>query len=353
MSLFNLTFSEILQRMLDNVSAKYDKREGSVIYDALAPTALEHQRMYIDMGVIENEMFPDTASREYLIRHAAQRGIEPKEATQAVWKAQAMPTSITIPIGTRFGTDTMTLRTIRNEGEGIYSLVCETAGSAGNDISGQLRTVDRVDGLQQMTLAELSEAGSDDETTEELRSRFLEYLKKPPTSGNKNEYYDWAMSVDGVGLAKVFGAGDSIDDETVAAGEVRVYLIDARKRAAGTELLTKAKTYIDSVRPIGASVNVLAASEKAINIKVQVTISGTTDLATLQASFKTAVNEYLQENAMDLKRVSVAKIGDLLFSIDGIEDYTGLTLNGEEKSTAIGDAEIAVIGTVEMEATPA
>ena len=40
-------YDTILQRMLDNVSSKVDKREGSIIYDAIAPCAAELAQMYI------------------------------------------------------------------------------------------------------------------------------------------------------------------------------------------------------------------------------------------------------------------------------------------------------------------
>ena len=38
-----LTFEAILERMLGRVDDSFDKREGSVIYDALAPAAVELQ----------------------------------------------------------------------------------------------------------------------------------------------------------------------------------------------------------------------------------------------------------------------------------------------------------------------
>ena len=69
-----ITYEIILKRMLDKVSDTIDKREGSVIYDALAPAALELQIMYIELDVILNESFGDTASRKYLIKRAAERG---------------------------------------------------------------------------------------------------------------------------------------------------------------------------------------------------------------------------------------------------------------------------------------
>lgn len=37
----NITYEVILNRMLDRVPDYMDKREGSVIYDAMAPAAVE------------------------------------------------------------------------------------------------------------------------------------------------------------------------------------------------------------------------------------------------------------------------------------------------------------------------
>ena len=61
----NVTYEEILERMLSRVPNNMDKREGAIIYDALAPAAVELQLMYIELDVILKETFADTASREY------------------------------------------------------------------------------------------------------------------------------------------------------------------------------------------------------------------------------------------------------------------------------------------------
>ena len=37
----HITFDVILERMMDRVPNNIDKREGSIIYDALAPAAVE------------------------------------------------------------------------------------------------------------------------------------------------------------------------------------------------------------------------------------------------------------------------------------------------------------------------
>lgn len=263
-----------------------------------------------------------------------------------------MPIDTSVPIGTRFNcADKINLRVIRSDGEGVYTLVCEDAGTGGNNLSGALTPINYVEGLDSMTLTELTEAASDVESTEDFRTRFLAYLQKPPTSGNKSEYYHWAVSVDGIGAAAVFGAGDAVDDETVPAGEVWVYLADSRKRAAGQELVSKVETYIDNVRPIGAKVAVSAAEELPINIKAKVVMRRTPDVATLQSNLKNAVSEYLESSPFELKRVSIAKIGDLIFDVVGADDYTELTLNGTAASVSIGDKQLARAGTVELEVT--
>ena len=44
----NISYEDILQRMLDRVPGTLDKREGSIIYDALAPAAMEFMAMYLE-----------------------------------------------------------------------------------------------------------------------------------------------------------------------------------------------------------------------------------------------------------------------------------------------------------------
>ena len=95
----SVTYDLILKRMLDAVPNDVDKREGSIIYDALAPAALELVNMYVQLDNVLNETFADTASREFLIRRASERGITPEPATKAILKGQF---NMDIPIGSRF-----------------------------------------------------------------------------------------------------------------------------------------------------------------------------------------------------------------------------------------------------------
>jgi len=73
-----------LNRMLDKIPDTLDKREGSIIYDALAPAAAEIAQMYIVLKNNIDLVFADTAVEEYLDRLANQVGLTREEATKAV-----------------------------------------------------------------------------------------------------------------------------------------------------------------------------------------------------------------------------------------------------------------------------
>jgi len=98
----NQTFNTIMQRMLNNVSDDIDKREGSIIYTALAPLALELETYYEALDEVLTETFADTASYYYLTKRAAERNIYPIEATPSTLRMMADPPTAEIEVGDRF-----------------------------------------------------------------------------------------------------------------------------------------------------------------------------------------------------------------------------------------------------------
>ena len=61
-------YEEILQRMLDLVPGNVDKREGSIIYDAIAPCAFFLAQQYFKLANFIDLVLPDTALEGYLDR---------------------------------------------------------------------------------------------------------------------------------------------------------------------------------------------------------------------------------------------------------------------------------------------
>ena len=338
----NITEEVILQRMMDRVPSSMDKREGSIIHDALAPTAIEHQLLYIDLDTFLREVFSDKASREYLVKRAAERNVIPHPATAAVWKASFTPKALEVENGTRFNCDNLNLAVTRKIDDGIYELTCETAGSIGNGCQGKLIPINYVTGLETAELAELVTPGNDEEETEAFRERYLTILRKPSTSGNIYDYYNWAMACKGVGAAKVFPLA-------YGPGTVKVVIADEDKTAATPALLKEVKDYIEEMRPIGATVTVASAEELPVNVMGRIKLKNGINLGTAQTSFRMAFDAFLKDNAFDISYVGYARVGNILLETAGVEDYADLTINGYDHNIELTDEQIAVIGTVTLE----
>ena len=199
----SMTYEVILQRMLNRIPDNMDKREGSIIYDALAPAAAELAILYIEFRIIENESYADTASRDYLIKRAAERGITPHPATNAIVKGIFTPSNVNIPIGTRFNSDNLNYIVISKIQGGQYQLQCETEGTVGNGFSTTLIPIDYVDGLETAQISEVLIPGEDEEDTEMLRSRYFESFDTKAFGGNKTDYVQKTNEIDGVGSTKV------------------------------------------------------------------------------------------------------------------------------------------------------
>ena len=125
-----VTYEEILKRMLDRVSNRFDKREGSVIWDTHSPTAIELKILYIELDTIIREAYGDTASRDFLILRCKERGIIPYPATPAVLKGVFTPATVDV-LGKRFSIETMNYIVTEKIADGEYKVECEEAGRIG------------------------------------------------------------------------------------------------------------------------------------------------------------------------------------------------------------------------------
>lgn len=336
------TYEVILDRMLrraKDYSPGMDTRQSSPIYTALAPTAVELQNAYIGLDWTLDQVFAGTATREYLIRRCAEWDMTPHPATKAVLKGEF---NTDIEIGSRFSLGTLNYVAIDRMEDGVYRMECETAGSAGSRELGTLVPIDYIQGLTRAELTGIIVDGSDEEPTEALLERYLTKVQKPSTSGNRYDYYNWAMECEGVGAAKVFPLSSG-------PGTVKVIIADANMSAAGTGLLKMVREHIEELRPIGADVTVASVVEKAVNVSAGIKLQAGMNLGIVQNAFQAALTDYLHNEALDLSYVSLARVGNLLLGTEGVEDYSNLLLNGVSGNVALMEDEIAVAGTVTLE----
>jgi uncharacterized phage protein gp47/JayE len=338
------TFEAILQRMLDRVPADIDKRPGSVIYDALAPAAAELAQMYIELDVALRLGFGETSSGEYLDRRASDFGIERKPATKAIrkglfWDANNQP--FDVPVGSRYSCEQVNFVVRSRLAAGEFELECETPGEIGNTVFGSLLPIDYVVGLARAELADVLVPGEDEENDGALRSRYLQKVREPGTSGNAADYKRWALEVPGVGTAKVVPLWGG-------PGTVKVIITDSDRRPASPSLVDAVAAHIEEVRPIGSAVTVVSATGKPIDVTATVTLATGYTLQQVQDAFVQQLEVYLRETAFELTYVSYARIGTLLLGTPGVVDYVNLAVNGGTSNVALQDEEVPVLGTVSL-----
>ncbi len=329
------TYENVMEEMLERVRDDVDKREGSIIWDAVAAVSYKLAEMFFLLDNYPDLIMPDTTTGEYMDRTYAAFGLARKDAVKAIRRFTA---STAIDVGSQWKIQDVVYTVTKSEGSLSYLAECEQAGSIGNQYSGEMTPVNDFSSAT-VTMTDIVSPGSDAESDDDFRSRFYNKVRKPSTSGNANDYYNWTMECNGVGAAKVIPLADG-------AGTVKILITDAEMGEASSTLINDVKAHVESVRPIGATITVSSATEKAINVTANVQLASGIDLDIVQEQFRETINYYLQENTFDTAYISMAKIGNILIDIDGVEDYDALKLNGTAANVQLAASEIAVIGTV-------
>ena len=339
-----ISYEEILQRMLDKVPDDTDKREGSVIYDALAPCAAELEQLYVQLDQFLNDCFADTAGREYLIKRAAERGLAPKPATKAVLAA-AFNTDV--PIGTRFSLEGLNYAVTDSN-----IVTCETPGTEGNRHFGRLLPIDFVEGLETAEITALLIPGEDDEDTEAFRKRYLSGLNSAAFGGNIEDYKQKTNSLDGVGGVKVYPVWKG-------GGTVKLVIIGSDFNAPSAELVARVQSEIDptqdgqgiGIAPIGHVVTVEGVTAVSVDISAVITYEEGWDFAACKDYIESAVDEYLAELRenwadSDILIVRISQIETRILDCPGIIDITDTTINENAVNLALGADEIPVRGDI-------
>lgn len=394
--MYDVTYEEILERMLARVSDKFDKREGSVIFDTHSPTAIELQLLYVELNTLIAEAYGDSASREFLIRRCKERGITPYEATKAILKGEFTPKNIDVT-GQRFNISSLNFIVLEKIADGEYQVQCETPGIVGNQQLGTMIPIEYIEGLETAELTGVLIPGEDEEDTEDLRKRYFDSFNEKAFGGNVQDYLEKTNAIPGVGSTKVtrvwngdIRPADMIPtekvktwyegivgtlDQEVALWLSNVYMAAAEKKltTGGTVLLTilnsdygvASDTLIQTVQntidpaenagegyglaPIGHVVSVKSAKEVTVTLKTKITFDTGYSWSNLQNSIDTAVQDYL----LELRKgwadtaylvVRISQIETRLLSIKGIVDIENTKINGSTDSLTLGKYEVPVFG---------
>ena len=203
------TYEELLNSCLQNIPNNIDKREGSIIFNAIAPCCLELSNLYHKLQNAIDLIFLDTSAGDYLDRYVNQFNFKRNKATQALRKGEF---NIEIPIDSMFSDGNLSYEVIERIGSTFnYILKCTTYGNVGNNYRGSLTPISYINNLTRAELTDIIKIGQDIEDDDSVRARFIEYIKRPEFGGNISDYKKKALSLNNVGGVKVIpvwnGAG--------------------------------------------------------------------------------------------------------------------------------------------------
>ncbi len=345
----SVNYESILKRMLGRVPSDIDKREGSIIYDALAPCAVELGLMYIEMDNILAETFADSASREYLVLRASERGISPYEATKAILKGEF---DMEVEIGARFNLDNLNYVVLEKIDGYSYQLECETAGVVGNRSFGDMTPVAYTNGLSVARLTELLIPARDEEETESLRDRYFNSFDNKAFGGNVTDYIEKVSAISGVGDVKVTPVWNG-------GGTVKLTILDSEYGKASDVLIESVQEEIDplqdgsgiGIAPIGHIVTVDTVSEKVVNVSMTLTFDSGYSFDSLESSINKVIEEYLLEErkkwgGQGYLIVRLAYIEARVLGINGVLDIANTKVNGKSENLVLSEFEIPVLGGV-------
>ena len=406
MSLFEAeTYENLMERAMARISSAFDKREGSMVFNGVAPAMAELAQLYIGLDFVFTATYISTAPREYLIERAKDRGLSPKGASPATFMA-AFNTEV--PIGSRFSCEDLNFYVserfsdMDTPGSYAYKAVCETPGSAANAYSGALIPIEYISGLSHAELVELLIPGDDEEGTEVFRQRVLSSLRSQAFGGNQADYRQKVLEIDGVEAVKVRpvwnsdappssfipseavkswydggmeGVSDSSVREWVTAvysaasdrklavgGCVRLIIMASGGLAPSETLLDKVQTVIDPTQnagegmglaPIGHVVKVDGVKPVPINLTTDITLAAGWSWEDAKPYIASAFDEYLGELAgvwgsSDRVVVRISQIESRILQECSaiVVDIQDTLLNGEKTNLALDEDCIPIRGSI-------
>lgn len=352
------TYEAILQRMLDRVPNDVDKRQGSIIYDALAPAAVELAQIYIELDINIDLSYADTATGEYLERRTSEFGVNRKQATFAKRKGLFYASGDVLmdaPIGSRFSIGDLNYEVTEKVSTGQFILTSETIGSVGNEPFGSLIPIDYIENLARAELTDILIAGADEETDEPLRNRYFGAVNEQPFGGNVADYKQNIQDIDGVGGVKIYPTWQG-------GGTVKATIISSDYNVPSTQLVNDVQTLIDPTinsglgigqAPIGHQVTIFGVTSSTINTSAKLVLQSGTTLGQVQQDVEDAINAYLLLLRQTWKdetstTVRISQIESRILAVNGVLDVSETALNGTASNVSLTSDQIPIMGTVTL-----
>lgn len=349
-------YDYFLEKMLDNVPEDIDKREGSIIYDAIAPAAMMCAEQSLAMANLIKQTYIRTAQGEFLDYRAVEHGTTRNEATntevRAIFQDQDGKPISNVAVGDRFSSigEQPIFYTVTKINDDLSGeMVAEEAGTEPNSYLGQIQPVTANDALYWAEIKEITVPARDAEVDDHLRARLLQSDNWLAYGGNIADYMDMIDKITEVGAAQIYPVWNG-------AGTVKLVIVDNDYQPASDTLIKKVKDRIDpedqeaqgyGLAPIDHRVTVVAPEKVNVDIKSTVTLGGEANIDAVTAKIKESLAEYFDSlrktwnvsNSSTGRGYSMSiyrsKILSRIMMVDGVSNCTMPTLNGKDDDLAL------------------
>lgn len=356
------TYEQLLEEALNRVPDTLDKREGSIIYDALAPACYVLAGYYMDIELFKEQSMISKTYGSYLDEKVKEQGLARIQATKALklgtFTYDNKPAAVAI--GTRFATldnDSMIYSVESVASAGVYYLRCETAGTAGNSYIGDLVPISNGIRLSKAVMSDLIVAARDEESDDDLRQRFYDSVNKSPFGGNIAQYREYLINYEGVGDAQIYPTWNG-------GGTVKCSLLASDYSIVSNQLIEQVQIAIDpqeftgmglGLAPIGHTVTICTPTEKEISVTCTLDLKSGTNDSTIQEEVEKSINQYFLKVRKEWGSVDTLKISSqyVYYSqvMAAILSTHGVA-NVRELSIDQGTSDIVLSETAELQEVP-
>ena len=340
-----------LNLMLDNVPNDIDKREGSIIYDAVAPAAMVNAQQSLSLANIIRETYIKTAQGEFLDYRAVEHGTSRYAATNTEVKAKFNDDDgkpINVEVGDRFASiaeSPIFYTVIKANNDGTAEMQAEEAGTSANSYIGQVLPVTPNDNLAWAEITKIIAPARDAETDDHLRERILKSEAWLAYGGNIADYLDMIHKISEVGAAQIYPVW-------AGSGTVKLVIVNNDLMPASPDLVKKVKNIIDpedneaqgvGLAPIDHRVTVVAPEVLKVDVSIQLQLTDQANKVAVEKGIKDMLNELFSElrKGWDTINTTVgrgyslsiyrSRILSKIMLIDGVADSQLPKLNGEDK----------------------
>lgn len=365
-----MDYDYLINAALDRVPDTMDKRQGAIIFDALAPAAYVMTELVMNVADATLQTFTQTATDEFLDFKAEERGLKREPATKADVLAKATDEDgqpLNLSIGDRFasiGADPIYYEVTKlSTVAGQATLTAEALGELGNSYVGQLLPISAISRFGNAEILELTVPARDVETDEELRERLLKANATINFGGNVSDYIEFVTGLEDISAVQVYPTWNG-------GGTVKIAVLNNQFLAPSQDLIKDTQNAIDpldaqgdgyGIAPVGHTVTVVAPTLRTINVSVQIATAPGVTVEDVRQQVEKAIADYIAsvrkvwgtigaDNRTYEVTLFRSQIIVSLLKIEGIVNATSILFDGKDEDlklvTDSTTEELPMIGTV-------